>query len=143
MQDVTHLLFALSLAYVLDLPVVYAMIGGLLPDADIWIQAWFPVTHRGIMHTPLFAGVSAFTAFLVTNRRHVAAALGVGLLSHLYLDSITPMGVQWLYPVVTEMYSLDIVLAANPTANLVMSAFFIMVMVGWRYWTEVSAWFPR
>lgn len=143
MQDVTHLLFALALAYVLDLPVVYAMIGGLLPDVDLLIAAWLPITHRGIMHTPLFMGFSAASLYLASNRRAVAAALGIGMLSHLYLDSLTPLGIKWLYPVVADRFTLDIVRAANPAANIAMSAFFIAVMVGWRYRNEVMRWIGR
>ncbi len=140
MQDITHLFFALALAYVLDLPVVYAMIGGLVPDADLWVASWLPITHRGIMHTPVFVLFSTTILYLVSNRRQVAYALGVGMLSHLYLDTLTPMGIRWLYPVLTEQFTLNIVRAANPAANIAMSVFFIAVMLGWRYQTRVVTW---
>lgn len=140
MQDVTHLLFALALAYVLGLPVVYAIIGGLLPDADIWLAAWLPIAHRGIMHTPVFTAFSSGVVYLVSNRRQVALALAVGMLSHLYLDSLTPMGIQWLYPLLADRFTLGVVRAANPAANIGMSIFFIAVMIGWRYQERVMAW---
>lgn len=143
MQDVTHLLFALALAYVLDLPVVYAMIGGLLPDADLLLVAWLPITHRGIMHTPFFTGFAAAALYLVSNRRAVAAALAVGMLSHLYLDTLTPLGVRWLYPVTMEQFTLDVVRATNPAANIAIGAFAVAVMLGWRYHPEVIRWIGR
>lgn len=143
MQDVTHLLFALALAYVLDLPVVYAMVGGLFPDADLWLAAWLPITHRGIMHTPLFIGFSTAALYLASNRRAVATALGAGMLSHLYLDTLTPLGIKWLYPVVSEQVTVGLVRAANPAANTAMSVFFIVVMVVWRYRPEVESWVRR
>jgi inner membrane protein len=143
MQDVTHLLFALALAYVLDLPVVYAMVGGLLPDIDLWLAALLPIAHRGIMHTPLFTAFVGAVCYLVSARRTVALALVTGMLSHLYLDSLTPLGIKWLYPAVSNRFTLDIVRAADPAANTAMSLFVILVMVGWRYRREVSAWVGR
>lgn len=140
MLDITHLLFALVLAYVLDLPVVYAMIGGVLPDVDLVFEFGFPFVHRGIVHTPVFAAFAMLVVYLVMHRRWVSASLGIGILSHLYLDTLTPMGVMWLYPVTAERFSLEIAAAANTTANLALIVFYLGTLAVWRYRTEVSRW---
>jgi len=92
-------------------PVDYALaaLGALLPDIDhpgSWIGrrfkliAW-PVTivfgHRGITHSLL--ATAAVSAALLTQ---VAAAwtvpIGLGYLSHLLADYLTPAGIPLLYP---------------------------------------------
>lgn len=40
------------------------------------------------------------------------------MLTHLVGDVITPMGIRPLYPFVPTSYTLDLVAARNPTANL-------------------------
>ncbi|MDF9747062.1 metal-dependent hydrolase [Natrinema salsiterrestre] len=76
---------------------------GLLPDADfLFPAAWgWPFVHRGITHSPVFAlaVVAAVYAIRRTRAAALAAALAIG--SHLLIDSLSPMGIQWLYPIET------------------------------------------
>lgn len=140
MLDLTHLLFALALAYVLDLPVVYAMIGGVLPTVDTLFAAPFPFVPNGILHTPVFVIFTMLVLYLAANRTTVAGACGVGLLSHLYLDTVTvATGVMWLFPVSTHRFTVPVLAADGLAANLAVAGFSVFVLVTWRYW-EVVPW---
>lgn len=74
--------------------------GALAPDIDLLAGPQWPApfVHRGITHTPLFAAVLVGAAYLLAGRR-AAAAVGVGIGSHLVVDSLTASGIMWLYPV--------------------------------------------
>lgn len=143
MMELTHLIFALTLAYLLDLPVVYAMIAGIFPDTDLYMDLVFPFVHRGILHTPVFILFAAVVLYLVTDRKEIAAAAGVGLFSHLFLDTITPMGIMWLYPLSATYFSLNLVISANLLANVLVLAYCVLLMAAWRYRSGVRAWIPR
>ena len=61
-------------------------------------------THRGVIHTPTFT--AAFLAALslalrlagISDWLTILAGLGVGMLSHLMLDTLNPSGIMWLWP---------------------------------------------
>ncbi|WP_226479105.1 metal-dependent hydrolase [Natrinema amylolyticum] len=91
---------------------------GLLPDADFLFPAdWgWPFVHRGLTHSPLFAltvvaGVYAVAVGTAGRRgrryagvrrtRATALAAAVAIGSHLLIDSLSPMGIQWLFPIRT------------------------------------------
>ncbi len=93
-----------------------ATAAGLLPDIDedgsIVAQALGPVGwaaakviglvaggHRGATHTIPAALFVAAVVLVVTRSPNLAAAAFVGYLSHLVGDTLTPMGVPWLWPV--------------------------------------------
>ncbi len=139
MIAITHVLFGLAIAYVLRLPVAWAMIGAVLPDIDILIDASFPFVHRGIVHTPVAAGTAALVLGLATGDRDPAAALGTGYLSHLFLDTFTYSGIMWLYPVATHL-SLELVGYDDVAVNLGIMVLAAAVPVLDRYGAEVAAW---
>ncbi len=142
MIGLTHLLFGLALVYVMGFPVVYGMVGAVLPDVDILSGAWFPFAHRGALHTPVAAVTLAAVLYLGTGRRDVAAATGLGVLSHLFLDTFTYSGVMWLYPR-TSTYSLELIPYDSVLANLGIAAFAVLVAAGWTYrpqLAEVAPW---
>lgn len=81
------------------------MFGSILPDIDeihtilgrFNILAWLGVMeHRGITHTLLASLL--FGLFFSIGGIDAGLCLWVGYLSHLWLDSKTPMGIRWLYP---------------------------------------------
>lgn len=95
---------------------VVATVCGLLPDIDedgsIVSQALGPVGwalsktisfaaggHRGATHTIPAALVVAGLVLVVSRNPHLAAAAFVGYVSHLVGDTLTPMGVPWLWPI--------------------------------------------
>lgn len=143
MIALTHLLFALTLAYILRLPVVYAMIGGVLPEADVLLHAEEPFVQQGMLHTPLFALFAGTALYLALGRREPAYALGVGMLANLYLDTLTNTGVMWLFPVTDTSILLGLANALNPFANLGIILLSVLTATGWRYRSEVTVWTRR
>lgn len=111
------------------------------PDADLLVAG---LPHRGITHT-VWAAVALGSAlaaggWLVARRRggrctdDALFAFGVGTacgLTHLVGDAITPMGISPLSPLVGTSYSMGLVSASDPTANL---AFLL-----WGLWALVAA----
>jgi inner membrane protein len=109
---------------VASVPVVLAT----APDIDIYLAG---IPHRGVTHTAWAAlglgTVLAVVAGLWTWRRGtkrtaiVTPAFVAGVvagLTHLLGDVVTPMGISPFHPVVSTTYSLDLVAARNPDANL-------------------------
>ncbi|WP_049904358.1 metal-dependent hydrolase [Natrialba asiatica] len=76
---------------------------GLLPDGDFLFPAdWgWPFVHRGLTHTPLFAVGLLAGLYLASRNRSVALAGGLAIGSHLAIDSLSPMGIRWLFPLRT------------------------------------------
>ena len=91
---------------------IVVLIGSLLPDVDhegSTINNLFPlthyaaklVTHRGIFHT-IFAPIAiGFVIGTLTQPQYGWYVL-IGYLSHLASDSLTKLGVNWLYPFTEE-----------------------------------------
>lgn len=135
-----HVLFALALAYLFRFPVVYAMIAAVLPDVDLLFAGVFPFSPYGVLHTPLFGVFAVAILFLLSDRRDIAAAYGVGHVSHLFLDTFTVTGVAWLYPVTSVGYGLGLA----PVHDIVMNAAVILLslatVLAWRFGPEVVAW---
>lgn len=107
---------------------VTGLVMGISPDIDIHVAEF---AHRGVTHTiwgALFAGiVLAAIAFcfepLALTGRGEEAFYGfitgfVGVSCHLIGDVITPMGIKFLYPVVSYSHTFDLVDAHNQSANL-------------------------
>lgn len=73
---------------------------GLLPDADFLFPAaldW-PFVHRGVTHAPLFALAVVAGVYAARRDRALAVAVGVATGSHLAIDSLSPAGIPWLFP---------------------------------------------
>lgn len=114
-----------------------------LPDADQVL----PIDHRGPTHTIWFAflvtAVAALGGGALGATGVLPPALGPPLLfalvvgtatvvaigSHLAADSITPMGIAPLVPIVAWHHSFELTRAANSTANRVLFACGILVTV--------------
>lgn len=93
-----------------------ATVAGLLPDIDedgsIVARSLGPVGwalskavsvlaggHRGATHTIPVAFLVAAAVFAVSRDLNLATAALCGYLSHLVGDTLTPMGVPWLWPI--------------------------------------------
>ncbi|MEF8807538.1 metal-dependent hydrolase [Natronomonas sp.] len=83
-----------------DAPPLLGAAVALAPDADFLFPAelGFPFVHRGITHTPAFAAACLLAGYALDADRDVLAAAGLVYGSHLLVDSLTPTGVMWLYP---------------------------------------------
>jgi membrane-bound metal-dependent hydrolase YbcI (DUF457 family) len=118
----THFFFALALAYILRLPRIPTVLGGVLVDLDVVfsvLSVGFPLEHRGIVHTPLF--LAACVALLHFSprpvKRPVILGFASGFLSHLLLDMATPYGVMLLFPL-PVFFTLNLAVYSNAFANL-------------------------
>lgn len=105
----------------------------LLPDVDVFLPG---VLHRGVTHTIPFAIIvggaiaclavasglvlsTPSSSVVTVGRGTIGFAVGSGaVLSHLLGDVITPMGITPLFPVFDAVYTLELVYARNPAANL-------------------------
>lgn len=130
------MLYGLALAYVLDLPVVWAMIGAVAPDGDILFAA---LTHRGVVHTPVAGAALTAALFLGSGKRAPAAAFGTGYLTHLFLDTFTYTGIMWLFPVATH-YSLELARYDSLPVNGGIILLAALVPLADRYGAEVRRW---
>jgi membrane-bound metal-dependent hydrolase YbcI (DUF457 family) len=128
-----HFFFALALAYILKLPLKTTVVGGIIPDIDTVFYVMglpFPFVHRGFLHTPIVLGIILIGIYLATKRTDICAGFGVGFLSHLLLDTLTPTGIMWLYPLPT-FFTLDLAAYSNAIANwgiIAWSAAFILLL---------------
>jgi len=106
----------------------------LLPDIDKLLPG---LVHRGVTHTLLAAVVAGvLVALLFASFAEYSPGLGpehpavcylvgaAGVVCHLVGDVITPMGIKPLYPSSQQVYSLELVQASSPAANL------LLVIVG-------------
>ncbi len=77
---------------------------GLLPDADFLFPSTlgWPFVHRGLTHTPLFALAIVAGAFAATRDRTLASGVALAIGSHLAIDSLSPKGIDWLFPLETS-----------------------------------------
>lgn len=104
----THALVGYALGRVaVDRPRAGA-VGGVAADVDLVVPAaWgWPLAHRGITHTAVAALVAVVLAYVVSRRRDVAVAVGLGYASQLLIDVATPEGVVLWYPVSTRVVTL-------------------------------------
>jgi membrane-bound metal-dependent hydrolase YbcI (DUF457 family) len=119
---------------VLKLPAKVTAIAGVLPDVDTAFYALnlgFPFIHRGFFHTPIILAIILIGIYLATKRADICAGFGVGFLSHLFIDTLNPTGIMWLYPFTTSFYSLNLATYSNEIANwgiIAWSAAFILLL---------------
>ncbi|QFU82774.1 metal-dependent hydrolase [Natronorubrum aibiense] len=101
---VTHAIvgYALVRAFTDADPWIGAVLG-VCPDADfLFPAAWdWPLVHRGLTHTPLFALGIVAGVYAIRREREVPVAVGLAIGSHLVIDSFSPTGIAWLFPIET------------------------------------------
>lgn len=99
MMKRTHL--AVGLAATIPLIVanpisVIGLLGSTVPDWDYYIG----LEHRGFTHSFLALGLSTWAIYVVDSR--VALVWFINYLLHIMLDSLTVMGVPFLYPLIKQ-----------------------------------------
>ena len=111
----------------------------MLPDIDEQL----PIDHRGPTHTIWFvlaiSVISAVVGWLIGSQIGTPGALSVlfgtavalSLLSHLFEDSLTPMGIRPFEPLWEFDHSFGIVLAANRRANVALFGAGIVAVGVW------------
>jgi|LSQX01.1.fsa_nt_gb membrane-bound metal-dependent hydrolase YbcI (DUF457 family) len=86
--------------------IIISAVASKLPDIDY--RFW----HRGCIHSPLFL---AILYFLVRQFcPEIVMPLLIGFLSHLILDSLTPMGIPWLWPFYPKRIGISLI----PTGSI-------------------------
>lgn len=78
--------------------------GSLLPDIDIdnsllgrFIPGWLLWEHRTFTHSLLFMLVVGVIGVLLGGPYSLIIGLWIGIMTHLILDAITPMGLPYLF----------------------------------------------
>ena len=123
----THAAVGYALASALtDAPAWVGALAGVAPDADLPLGppvGPFPWVHRGLVHTPVFLACVVAVVLLLSRDRDATVAVGIALLSHLVIDSLTDTGIAWLYPLSAEFFAFDLDAHATvPTLALWLTA---------------------
>jgi len=93
-----HVGVILFLSFMLFLPMIFALIGAVLPDVidkSLYFLGFAP-SGRYIAHTLFFVVVAGLAVYFITRKKSVALALSFGLLLHLFGDAT--YFVPWFYP---------------------------------------------
>ncbi len=123
----SHAVFAWFIAVFFVLNPVVVMLFSLVPDADLILN----VSHRTILHSLFF--VIPFSAFLLFAGRSFALSALAGMLSHLFLDSLTVTGVPLFYPFLTSYFSLFFYNSDSLNWIIIVSCIVIAVNVKKRF----------
>ena len=134
-----------------------AAIGSLLPDIDhpgsllssssrlsrhISNSIAAVTPHRGLTHTPIFAGLIIAVLYYFLQQRIsycdlICIGLAVGILSHLVLDTLTERGVMWFWPIVPKHLRLCRI-RSNRTTEKMLRGFMnmgaVVLGVGFAIW---------
>ena len=132
MISLTHLLFGLSLAYVLDKRLVTASVFAIVPDFDITFNFLYPFTHRGITHSFLAAGVFTLLVYVYTEDQVSAESCFLGYSSALCLDLLTSSGVPLFFPFL-DGFSLGVASAYSIEWNSAIIAFSLILMLAKKH----------
>jgi membrane-bound metal-dependent hydrolase YbcI (DUF457 family) len=117
------------------------LVGALLPDieyfTDPFVDPRSPLAHRGFTHSLVgilvLAPLAALVVFLFYKKKRFArlvALIAIGMLSHVFLDIPTPVGVMLFYPFSRNHVHLDFLGYLDWT--LFMLALFVLLTV-WTY----------
>ena len=141
MMGSTHLAAGIILSAALTSNPVGILAGGvasLLPDIDepgSMLSRRIPVIpslisvlgHRTITHSLL--GLFLFSIPIFLFLKEYVLVFMFAYLSHLVLDTLTPMGVPWLWPVITKRFSLPVM----RTGGIVEGIFVVTFLIGSYY----------
>lgn len=80
-------------------------LGGLIADTDTRksilgriLPVWIFTKHRRFMHSYIALMIVTFVCWVYTDNVSATMAIGASYLSHLWLDWLTPMGIQAFWP---------------------------------------------
>ena len=115
-KGITHVLIGLSiysLFFEFDIIIVmFIVLGSLLPDIDTPYSKLGKhnavasvMKHRGRMHTIMGLLSFSFLAYVISTK--AMYGLMFGYILHMFADTLTPMGIMWLFPFNNEYYSLS------------------------------------
>ena len=129
MIALTHFVFGLSLAYILDKRLVTCSAFALAPDLDISFDFLYPFTNLGIMHSLLAAGVFTFLVYVYTEDRVSAESCFIGYaVSGLGLDLVTNSGIPLFFPALGN-FSLSLAASNSLAPNLAIIIVSVVLML--------------
>jgi inner membrane protein len=93
--------------------------------------------HRGYLHSLLALALLSFVllGFLPMLPKDVVIVILLGYLSHIALDSLTPVGIPWLYPLEHNFRLLPKILCIT-TGSIAEMAFFVVLVVLYAMFLE-------
>jgi len=98
--------------------------------------------HRGLTHTPIFAGLIIAVLYYFLQQRikycdPICIGLAVGIFSHLVLDTLTERGVMWFWPITPKHLRLCRI-RSNRTTEKMLRGFMnmgaVVLGVGFAIW---------
>lgn len=125
-NGLTHILMALSLYLIIHnrinlgiplwLAAICLILGSLIPDLDhpksIVGKYFFPINifikHRSGFTHSLLGAFSLSLPMLYFGKEYYYLTV-LGCLFHLLGDTLTPLGVRWLFPIIKKRYSLKLI----------------------------------
>jgi membrane-bound metal-dependent hydrolase YbcI (DUF457 family) len=129
----THFVFGLSLAYILDKRLVTASAFALVPDLDKTFTFLYPFTSGGIMHSLIAATVFTLLVYIYTEDRVSAESCALGyIVSGLGLDLLTSSGVPVFFPLLGKI-SVSIASTDAITFNLAIIILSLILMFGKKH----------
>ena len=133
MIALTHFVFGLSIAYVLDKRIVTASAFALVADLDTTFTFLYPFTPEGIMHSLIAATLSTFLVYVYTEDRVSAESCAIGyIISGIGLDIITNSGVPIFFPVFGDI-SIPLTATESLAPNLVIIILSLSLMFGKKH----------
>lgn len=133
--------------------ILFAGIGGLLPDIDVpinWVLnsfGYFPdiLKHGGVTHTPLFGLIFLIPAFILLKKGKYKISvyffvITFGILFHIFLDYLigggTYEGIMWFYPFSTVTYKIH--LLTNIGLRNLAAGIDAIILLAWLWHEEIK-----
>lgn len=128
MIAITHILFGVALAKLLDLRVGTVMLIAVLPDIDKLFVFAYPLVRNGVTHSLLAAAVVSLTAFLASNSISTMKSCLTAYISHISIDLFCLNGLTAAYPL-KKFYSLGIFAENSLIGNFSVLSFSILLII--------------
>ena len=133
MIALTHFVFGLSLAYILDKRLITASAFAIVPDFDLTFNFLNPFVSQGIMHSLFAAGVFSFLVYVYTEDRLSAESCFLGYtVSGLGLDLLTSSNFPIFFPLL-DSFTLSLASEQDFAFNLAVLTFSIGLMFLKKY----------
>lgn len=107
---------SLSMVLMIVFSAVMYLLGSLLPDIDHPYSTLGKIVHIPIKHrTWTHAVYAAVVFFLIGLKWRVFFWLGLGYFGHLFADSFSASGVNWLYPMKNKHHVMKLYYTSQPS----------------------------
>jgi hypothetical protein len=134
-----HIGMALFLGFMLSLPMVFVMIGSILPDIidkPLFLLGLAP-SGRYISHTLIFFVATSIATYLITRNKFATLALSFGMATHFFGDVFH--FVPWFYPFVNYDFKPYAILGWDPIAITAEIVGFVLLVIIVKYGVKLDA----